>query len=230
MLGQCGTANVDSQSYSAVIDGCSDSGGSMSVALYSNSDCSTLVGQSVVTKGSCVGNDAQGYDQGSCSGDSWTVRKFASSTCTSNLLLSASGVDKNDCVLLGSQDGQVVLQYVKVACDGSAFVPDEAPPSNAQPAGTFSGTTYVGATCSGTSATLTNAALDTCGRMPLWDKAYGKVSCNGGSATVRAFSDSSCSNQLSASTRQSHAKHTQTRADHRGARSCRHARRTQPRA
>ena len=82
--------------------------------------------------------------------------------------------------------------------------------------GTFSGTAYKGASCSFSSPSnvLTNVALDTCVSVPVWDNAFGIVTCSGGSATVHAFRDSACTQQLSTNTSHTTRTHRRIRRTH----------------
>lgn len=96
--------------------GGSDASSVMGIALYSES-CSKLEYSTVQSKNTCTRHDSHGetvYLQGTCSGDSWTVKAYASSSCTGESM-TASGFGKNQCASAGNG------VYVRAACDGSSF-------------------------------------------------------------------------------------------------------------
>ena len=98
---------------------CSSGGGgsnAMTVAAYSDSSCKKYVGSVSVPKDTCV-SDTGDYAIGSCSGNSWTIKGYrTSSTCSGAADVQASGSDRNTCAPLAEG-------FVRVACDGSAISP-----------------------------------------------------------------------------------------------------------
>jgi len=98
----------------------SDSSSVMTVGLFWDSACSYPMGVVQQTKGACRSRqvlDEPAFVQGSCAGDQWTVRGFASRTCSGTAAFEASGSGRAECV---PDKGRVGV-YVRAACDGSAF-------------------------------------------------------------------------------------------------------------
>ena len=114
--GSISDVNARSSGCNALLTKSASDGGStfVAVAIYSDSSCSAQVGSVPLAKDECVQASDGNANFVSCSGDSWTVKRFdsSSSTCSGTADALAAGSDRNTCAPFADR-------FIRVACDGS---------------------------------------------------------------------------------------------------------------